>query len=87
MEKLLTKAEVCELLGVSVPTLSRIVSDGAMPVYKIRGQLRFAESDVAAYIKGCREQRTKAEKPKPVKMSKLCPELPARYIPGMKVVS
>ena len=89
-EKMMTKNEVCEVLNISQTTLDRIVLDGMLPVYRIRGQCRFKLSDIDFYIEACKEQRNPVEKITPLKRkesrSKYAPELPSRYIPGMKVV-
>ena len=87
---MLSKSEVCELLNISQATLDRIVLDGMLPVYRIRGQCRFKSGDVDLYVEACKEQRIPLEKLSPLKRterkSKYAPELPSKYIPGMKVV-
>ena len=89
-EKMLSKEDVCELLGVSHHTLYRIVNDGSLAVYRIRGQLRFSRSDIESYLEACHvERRTVPDigrNPRTT-VRKLAPDrLPPRYIPGMKVV-
>lgn len=85
-DKMLTPEEVCEYLNVSQSTLTRIVLDGALPMYKVRGSCRYFASDVKAYIAGCRKAtmapgikipRTKSVSTRPRE---------CKYIPGMKVV-
>lgn len=89
MNKLMTKAEVCEILQVSESTLERIVADGDLPALRIRSQLRFLEQDLLHYLSRCAEQ-PKAEKTAPKtrktrgKQAEVVPI--RRYIPGMKVV-
>ena len=93
MTKLMTKAEVCEILQVSESTLERIVADGDLQALRIRSQLRFLEQDLLRYLSRCAEpsQALRASSPKGgakrggrarrgevVEMR--------RYIPGMKVV-
>ena len=84
MEELLTKAEAAERLKVSQSTLDRIVLDGDLPAYRIRGQMRYKRSDVDAYLNRCRV----LVRPRVTRM-----RAPARptvkdngYYPGMKVV-
>lgn len=101
MTKLLNKEQVSEILGVSVKTLERIVADGSLQYYRIRGQLRFNEQDVMRYIAGCKEQRVTFEvvEPAPARMPGKEPsrtpqkrprskavQTPSEYYPGMKVV-
>lgn len=87
-DKLLSKIEVAELLNVSTHTLDRIVLDGMLPVYRVRGQCRFKRCDIDAYLDACREQRPVQVKRSTYTYSKPKPEpkLPPRYYPGMKVV-
>lgn len=87
-DKLLSKIEVAELLNVSTHTLDRIVLDGMLPVYRVRGQCRFKRCDIDAYLDACREQRPVQVKRATYTYSKPKPEpnLPPRYYPGMKVV-
>ena len=87
--ELLSKKEVCALLSISKNTLERIVQDGDLPVYKIRGSCKFKRSDVDAYLESCREERVRLPLPKPEKLKPVpCSDyadLPA-YYPGMRVV-
>ena len=97
MDRLLTKADVCEVLGVSLPTLNRILADGDLPRLKVRRQVRISQEDLRRYLSGCQTRST------PRKTSKAPPEAakePARrgrpkgsgraapeaYYPGMRVV-
>lgn len=88
MTKLMTKAEVCEILQVSESTLERIVADGDLQALRIRSQLRFFEQDLLRYLSRCAEPTAaqKAEAKTAAKRGK--PEVVQirRYIPGMKVV-
>lgn len=93
MDKLLTVADLCELLQVSRSTVNRLVSSGELAAFKIGGQLRFSEADVNAYVKAARVRQTKRPAPpapprKTVKIGRSTYEAaePYRYIPGMKVV-
>lgn len=85
-DKLMTTDEVCEYLKISQSTLTRIVLDGDLPMYKVRGSCRYFASDVQSYIAGCRKAtmapgikipRTKSLSTRPRE---------CKYIPGMKVV-
>lgn len=87
MEKLLTKTDVCDFLNVSPNTLDRIVKDGLLPVYRIRGQCRFMQSDIDSYISGCREiHPVLIQNSKRNRKSERSLNVPPRYVPGMKVV-
>lgn len=88
MEKLLSKTEVSEFLNVSSSTLDRIVLDGLLPVYRIRGQCRFKQSDLDAYLTGCRELHNvrDIQTLKPARKTDRGAAVPQYYIPGMKVV-
>jgi excisionase family DNA binding protein len=54
-EKLLTAAEVCDLLGITKRTISRLVAQGDLRAMRITaspfGELRFTEGDIKAYIR------------------------------------
>ena len=49
---LLTKASACEYLAVSERTLDRIVRDGELCAYRVRGQVRFRLEDIESYLAG-----------------------------------
>ena len=94
MDRLLTKTEVCDKLGVSRPTLDRIVAAGELDAVRIRRQVRFFEQDVLRYLSRCRS----AEQPKPAEQEQKEPARrgrpkgrktrpqPEQYVPGMRVV-
>lgn len=84
--KMMTKPDVCEYLGVSRNTLERIVADGALPVYKIRGQCRFLPADVDKYLAGCRVQRAPVEAMIQRSARKPTQNATPAYYPGMRVV-
>lgn len=93
MDKMLTKADVCELLQISASTLSRLVASEELAAFKIGGQLRFYERDVSAYVKAARIRKPKKPAPaapprKTVKIGRSVYDAsePFRYVPGMKVV-
>lgn len=54
-EKLLTSTEVCDLLGITTRTISRLVARGDLRAMRITaspfGELRFTEGDIKAYIR------------------------------------
>lgn len=84
MKDLLTKAEAAEMLRISQSTLDRIVSDGDLTAYRIRGQMRYKRSDVDAYLNRC-----KIPARIDVKLKRASCETinSTGYYPGMKVVS
>jgi excisionase family DNA binding protein len=49
-ERLLSVVEVAKLLGVSRPTVYRLVIDGELPVVKIRDRTLFRPTDVEALV-------------------------------------
>lgn len=88
-DKMLSKSDVCEILNISQATLDRIVLDGMLPVYRVRGQCRFRRCDVNEYLDACREEHKPVNFRLP-KLSRRPPtvqnDLPPAYFPGMKVV-
>ena len=89
MTRLMTKAEVCEILQVSESTLERIVADGDLPALRIRSQLRFLQQDLLRYLSRCVEPTAaqKVERKEKTARGKQAEITPIRrYIPGMKVV-
>ncbi|OAI53944.1 hypothetical protein AYO47_03925 [Planctomyces sp. SCGC AG-212-M04] len=50
MQELLTKKEVMSALRVSRGTLDTMRQSGEIPFVKVRGQVRFRQEDVTAYI-------------------------------------
>lgn len=50
MDKLITPDELMEYLGLSKPTLYRLVSERIIPFCKIGGSLRFRKIDIEKYI-------------------------------------
>ena len=43
-DKLISKLDAADMLGVSVKTVERLIADGDLPMYKIRGQCRLMTS-------------------------------------------
>lgn len=94
MEKLLDKTEVCEFLGISRPTLDRIVAAGELEALRIRGQVRFSREEILKYLGRCRKPRAIKNTPAPRKepgrpgrpRGSRKEHLPQHYYPGMKVV-
>lgn len=83
MERMLKRAEVCEILGVSDTTLGRLVSRRAIPFYKIGGSVRFKEVDLERYVAGQRREVVPPGKPG---RKKKAAAVSGGYYPGMKVV-
>lgn len=50
VNKLYTSETLAELLAVSSRTIRRERSEGRLPFVRIRGQIRYRESDVRAYL-------------------------------------
>jgi len=48
--ELLTIPEVAHFLKISVPSVRRLQQQRKIPFFKIGGRIRFARSDVAAYL-------------------------------------
>ena len=44
-DRLISKLDAADMLGVSVSTVERLIADGDLPMYKIRGQCRLMTSD------------------------------------------
>lgn len=49
-KELLTRIEAADYLDVSTNTLDRIIRDGSLPFYRIRGQIRIDKTDIDTYI-------------------------------------
>lgn len=47
-------SEIAKLVGVSARTITREISDGKLPAYKIGNSFRVHGSDLAAYIEAAR---------------------------------
>ena len=48
--ELLTIPEVSDFLKISVPSVRRLQQQRQIPFFKVGGGIRFARSDVAAYL-------------------------------------
>jgi excisionase family DNA binding protein len=48
--ELLTIAEVAKLLKISVPSVRRLQHQRHIPFFKVGGRIRFARSDIVAYL-------------------------------------
>jgi len=94
MEKLLNKTEVCELLGISRPTLDRIVAAGEIETLRIGGSVRFETGALQSYLARCREPRQQKKTAQAAPIRKGRPGRPKGsrkaaddyYYPGMRVV-
>lgn len=84
-DKLLTADEVCEALSVSQSTLKRIVAEGGIPMYKVRGSCRFFTSEVKAYVLS-RQVSAAPSQPIPRPKRRYEKQRTCGYYPGMKVV-
>ncbi len=52
--KLLTPDETAQLLRVSKSSVYRLVERREIPFYRLRGNLRFDQGDIDAYLERCR---------------------------------
>ncbi len=88
MDKLISKEEAAKLLDVSIGTLRRICDDGELPVYKIRGQLKYKVEDIERYVAGQLRPvcRTVYAQRQPRTKAKNAGAGGCGYYPGMKVV-
>lgn len=94
MDRLLTKAEVQALLGISRATVDRIVASGELEALRIRGQIRFTEEDLRRYLAACRTPRPRpaaapAAQKEPARRGRpkgSRKETELVYFPGMKIV-
>ena len=50
MNRQLTVRETCSLLVISKPTLYRMIRDRQIPFRKIRGQIRFDETELDEWL-------------------------------------
>jgi excisionase family DNA binding protein len=58
MSELLTKAEVCRLLRVTLPTLTVWHKEGRLPFIRIgKNAVRIAAADVRKFIQSSRDER------------------------------
>lgn len=47
----LSRQQVAPYLGVSLSTVARIIRDGALPVVRVRGQVRISREALADYLR------------------------------------
>ena len=85
-DKFLLPDEVCAYLKISQSTLNRIVLDGDLPVYKVRGGRRYLLSDVNTYVANCRQAAIAPGIKIPRAKGTSTRTRECRYVPGMKVV-
>lgn len=81
-DKLISKAEAAEMLGVSPKTLERLAAAGKVPMYRIGGNCKFFEGDILDYI---RAARVAPAAPEPKRGKKTATQ-PAKYVRGMAIV-
>jgi excisionase family DNA binding protein len=53
-KNLISTNEVAKYLGISYSTVRRLVYDGSLTAYKIRGKIRFSIDEVMSYIESTR---------------------------------
>jgi excisionase family DNA binding protein len=56
LEPLLTNGDVCELFGISKPTLYRLIRSGDLVPIRVSRSLRFRPTDIRAYLERHREE-------------------------------
>jgi excisionase family DNA binding protein len=54
IEKLYNIDQISKLLGVSKITIYRLVESRKIPFYKIKGCIRFSETDIKSYLNSIR---------------------------------
>ena len=81
-DKLISKAEAAEMLGVSQKTLDRLAAAGKVPMYRIGGNCKFFEGEILNYIRGA---RVAPPVPTPKRGQKTATQ-PAKYVRGMAMV-
>lgn len=54
VERLLSKVELSELLGISIRTIDRLRVRGDLAAVRVRGRVLFSPADVTAFINGQR---------------------------------
>lgn len=79
-DKLISKAEAAEMLGVSPKTLERLAAAGKVPMYRIGGNCKFFEGEIMNYIRG---SRVAPSVPAPKRRGR--PTTGREYVPGMKI--
>ena len=52
----MSTTEVCEALGLSTPTLRRLIDEGHLPAYRFGRVFRVKVTDVDAFIDSCKIQ-------------------------------
>lgn len=83
---LLSRDGAAAYLGVSDKTLDRIIRDGLLPFYKIRGRVRISTADLDAYVESCRCQMRPLTPTPRQRTRSTAAARPCAYVPGMKVV-
>jgi len=53
-KKFLSPKDLKQILGISLPTVYRLIDSRKIPVYKIRNSLRFLNKDVIEYLESKR---------------------------------
>lgn len=85
-KELMSRPAAASYLGVSDSTLDRIVKDGLLPFYRIRGRVRISKEDLDKYVESCRQQMQPVQ-PAPRQRRRVAASTrTCAYVPGMKVV-
>lgn len=83
-DKLISKAEAAEMLGVSIDTVERLVRRGDLAMYRIASLVRFSEREIYQFICDNRVQAP-VQWPRPSR-TKERTDSTIHYIPNQKVV-
>lgn len=58
-KKFLSSKELKEILGISLPTIYRLIDTRKLPAFKIGSTIRFLREDVIAYLESIRIDQIK----------------------------
>jgi excisionase family DNA binding protein len=61
MQELLDRQAVCQRLGISIRTLTRLIGEGQITPVRIGTSVRFAPSDVDSFVQRSRDDRARPE--------------------------
>lgn len=53
-KKFVSPKELKDILGISLPTIYRLIDNRTLPAFKIGGVLRFSRDDIIEYLKSGR---------------------------------
>lgn len=80
MPEMISKKDAAERLGVSLPTIDRLIKERKLSYYKVGGSIKISVKDLEIYVESCRIPAILKVAAKDIRAGK-CP-----YVPGMKVV-